>query len=70
MNNQRVRWSLGQGDIGDLSMYLKPIRTRQEVSEILGLSPTVVTELEASGLRKIIRALTDYEKERKEINDE
>jgi len=62
MNNLQVRWRLSQDDISHLSMALKPIRTQEEVAQILGYSPTLVCQLENSALRKIVRAMTRLEK--------
>jgi DNA-directed RNA polymerase specialized sigma subunit len=61
MNNEKARWSLSQSDIGHLSMALKPVRTSREVAEILGLSTSLVCQLENSALRKIVRALKTME---------
>jgi DNA-directed RNA polymerase specialized sigma subunit len=61
MNNLQVRWRLSQADISNLSMALKPIRTREEVAKILGCSPSLVGQLETSALRKIVRAMTRLE---------
>ncbi len=61
MNRQNVRWNLAQGDIGHLSMALKPIRSYDEVAEILGCSASLVRQLETSALRKIIRAMARLE---------
>ncbi len=61
MNNEKARWRLSQSDIGHLSMALKPVRTSREVAEILGLSTTLVCQLEISALRKIVRALKRME---------
>ena len=57
MNNEKARWRLSQSDIDHLSMALKPVRTSREVAEILGLSTSLVCQLENSALRKIVRAL-------------
>jgi len=62
MNHQKVRWNLSQGDIGDLSMALKPIRSYEEVGKILGCSDSLVRQLETSALRKIVRAMAHFEK--------
>ena len=61
MNNEKARWNLSQSDIGHLSMALKPVRTSREVAEILGLSTSLVCQLENSALRKIVRALKRLE---------
>jgi DNA-binding CsgD family transcriptional regulator len=63
MNFEKARWSLSQNDIGHLSAALKPIRTSREVAEILGVSTTLVCQLENSALRKIVRALRALEAE-------
>jgi TPP-dependent indolepyruvate ferredoxin oxidoreductase alpha subunit len=62
MKNQPVRWRLLQGDIGCLSMALKPARSYEEVAAILGYSESLVRQLENSALRKIIRAMARFEK--------
>jgi DNA-directed RNA polymerase specialized sigma subunit len=61
MNNEKARWNLSQSDIDHLSMALKPVRTSREVAEILGLSTSLVCQLENSALRKIVRALKRME---------
>jgi DNA-directed RNA polymerase specialized sigma subunit len=61
MSNQKVRWSLSQTDIEHLSAALKPVRTSREVGAILGLSTSLVCQLENSALRKIVRALRRLE---------
>jgi hypothetical protein len=61
MNNEKNRWNLSQEDIGHLSMALKPVRTSREVAEILGLSTSLVCQLENSALRKIVRVLKTME---------
>jgi DNA-directed RNA polymerase specialized sigma subunit len=61
MNNEKARWNLSQSDIDHLSMALKPVRTSREVAEILGLSTSLVCQLENSALRKIVRALKRLE---------
>jgi DNA-directed RNA polymerase specialized sigma subunit len=61
MNNEKARWNLSQSDIEHLSMSLKPVRTSREVAAILGLSTSLVCQLENSALRKIVRALKRLE---------
>jgi hypothetical protein len=61
MNNEKNRWNLSQDDIGHLSAALKPVRTSREVAEILGLSTSLVCQIEISALRKIVRALKTME---------
>jgi len=55
----RTRWNLLRRDVGHLSAALRPIRTSQEVAEILGVSASQVCQLENSALRKIVRAVQD-----------
>ena len=61
MNNEKARWNLSQGDIDHLSAALKPVRTSREVADILGLSTSLVCQLENSALRKIVRAMNRLE---------
>ena len=57
MIERYTRWRLMQDDIGRLSEALHPIRSQEEVAELLGCSPALVGQLERSALRKIMRAL-------------
>lgn len=58
---KRICWGLAQGDIDRLSATLRPVRSRAEVAEMMGVSVTLVSELEKSALSKLIRAINDYE---------
>jgi DNA-directed RNA polymerase sigma subunit (sigma70/sigma32) len=62
MRNQQVRWRLRQDEIDHLSNSLKPMRSCEEVAQILGCSESLVRQIEHSALRKIIRAMADFEK--------
>ena len=57
MMAEKPRWNVSQGDLGHLSAALRPMRTREEVAELMGVSVTLVCQLENSALRKIVRAL-------------
>jgi hypothetical protein len=61
MKTHAVRWRLSQGDIDHLSAALKPVRSSREVAEMLGLSTSLVCQIENSALRKIVRALKALE---------
>ena len=61
MKYAKVRWRLSQSDVSHLSMSLKPVRTSREVAEILGLSTSLVCQVENSALRKIVRAMKALE---------
>ena len=63
MNNQKFRWRVSKSDLGDLPAALRPIRTTEEVAGILGLSETLVRQLENSALRKIVRGMKALEEE-------
>jgi hypothetical protein len=63
MNTEKARWNLSKAGIGRLSMSLKPIRTSREVAKILGVSTSLVCQIENSALRKIVRALKAMEAE-------
>ena len=58
---EKPRWNVSQGDLGHLSAALRPMRTREEVAELMGVSVTLVCQLENSALRKIVRALRAYD---------
>jgi len=64
MIERYTRWRVAQDDIGRLSETLRPIRSQEEVAELLGCSPALVGQLERSALRKIMRALVKLEPER------
>jgi DNA-directed RNA polymerase sigma subunit (sigma70/sigma32) len=61
MKTQIIRWDLSQDDIAHLSTALQPVRTYQEVAGILGLSESLVRQIETCALRKIIRTMTNHE---------
>ena len=61
MKHDLIRWRLSQGDIDHLSMALKPVRSSREVADLLGLSTSLVCQIENSALRKIVRALKRLE---------
>jgi hypothetical protein len=57
MNTTKNRRRITKQQLGVLSESLRPIRSFQEVSQIMNLSITSVSKLENSALRKIIMAL-------------
>src|SRR5271165_5446733 len=63
MNGEKNRWRLAQCDTSHLSAALRPIRTSREVAAMLGISTSLVCQLENSALRKIVRALKALEDE-------
>jgi hypothetical protein len=65
-----MRWRLSQADTDHLSSALKPIRSSREVGRMLGISPSLVCQIENSALRKIRRALRALEDEERLRVDE
>jgi DNA-directed RNA polymerase sigma subunit (sigma70/sigma32) len=69
MNRKRICWGVTQNDAGRLAAFLRPVRTREEVGRILGCSPDLIMQIEASALRKIISAMTEFEKTQTELTN-
>jgi hypothetical protein len=62
MSLEKARWNLGPGDIEHLSAELRPIRSSREVGEMLGISTSLVCQIERNALRKIVRSLRKLER--------
>jgi DNA-directed RNA polymerase sigma subunit (sigma70/sigma32) len=52
-------------ELGLLSASLRPVRSFEEVGQIMGLSSTAVSNIENSALRKIIMALNPPQAKRR-----
>jgi hypothetical protein len=61
MRAQTVRWGVSQIDLEYLSKTIRPVRSSREVAVILGLSTSLVCQIENSALRKIVRAMKRLE---------
>jgi hypothetical protein len=61
MITEKPRWNVSQGDLGRMSRALQPIRTTREVADLLGISVSLVCQIENSALRKIMRALKAHD---------
>jgi len=56
MNAPKACWKMTKSELGLLSAALRPLRTCEEVGQIMGLSASAIYKIENSALRKIIRA--------------
>jgi hypothetical protein len=61
MKNKKVARGQSPASFGGLSAVLKPVRTYREVANLMGISVTLVCQLESRALSKVTKAIKNYD---------